>query len=324
MAAANVVVIGNFEDRPPLSQRTLGEHGPVAVFPGEVFPCGERHVESEVCTRRVFIACQQSVVEVAIEVVALVPRHLARLGELSQSEHHVSLVASRLLTLSAGGEVVRQRSVVGPVSVVADGAGILLRIVRIHRQRQAHLVHRCSPVAIGIRRKAVELVEHRQEGPSQHAFGGARVVLRPGRVFVAQQFAGIHKYKTLQTGAERTVVAVDGLQAVGIGANNLHGCCSMRLFARDDVTECVVVGSEEVVLARPFRPAMLPIAGDDVEGSGHLIGCRCLRVGNEFTVRPHCNGVFVLHPLARALNGLAAMQQTGMTECAGAEAGNGE
>ena len=243
MAAANVVVIGNFEDCPPLSQRTLGEHVPVAVFPGEVFPCGERHVESEVCTRRVFIACQQSVVEVAIEVVALVPRHLARLGELSQSEHHVSLVTSRLLTLSASGEVVRQRSVVGPVSVVADGAGILLRIVRVHRLCQAHLVHRCSPVAVGIRRKAVELVEHRQEGPSQHAFGGARVVLRPGRVFVAQQLGGLCKLITIESGSEGIVgVTADGFCGVGPSHQDTHGGFGARLVVFYLPAQGILVG----------------------------------------------------------------------------------
>ena len=301
------MVVGYLEDGPPLAHSALRQYVPVGVLSRQVPPRLEGYGQAQVGTRGVFVARQQPVVQLRIEVVTLAPGHLAGLGQLSESQHDVGLVASALLALPGSSQVVGQRAVVCSVAIVVQGTLVLLPVVAVDGKRHPHLVHRGSPVAVGIGRKAVELIQHRQEGASQHSFRGAGVGLGPSGVFVAEQFAGIHQDEALQGSTERSIVPLDSLQTEGVCANDVQGGSGMGLLASENVEETVVVGRQEIVLAGSLGASVLPVAGDDVKGSGNGVGGRCLRVGDEFPVRAQGYRVLVYYPLACSLDGFPAV-----------------
>ena len=228
----------------------------------------------------------------------------------------MSLVATRLLTLTALSHIVGQGTIIVAVQKIVRSTLILSLVVAIHTDSHSQFARRRTPVAVGIRRLTVELIEHRQECLAKHPFRQLRVLLRPSRPLgVAHQLAGIYEDESLQGSAEWSIVTVDANESLAIRTDNLHRLLRMSLVTVNDEEQRIVVCSKEIVLAWPLGLGMLTIASDYVVRSSHLIVCACLRVRHEFLVRAHRHSVLLRTKASHSLDGFLRMQQAWVVEC---------
>ena len=105
---SHVVVVCHLIDAEELAPLHLPRFGPVAVEACAVGPLTERHFVAEIVACHIFIAGEETVVERSVEVITLVPCHLARLSKVAYAQLCMSLITSCLLTLSGLADVVGQ------------------------------------------------------------------------------------------------------------------------------------------------------------------------------------------------------------------------
>ena len=138
-----VVEMQDLPDRPDLTAAGTGDHRVLligTVLAGAPGVFGERHVLAEVVLRDVLRGLQEAVVVVAVQVVTLVPGHLAERAHLAHSHHRVALVAAGLLPLRESLGVVHERDGVLDRAVaragleVVDGLVVLRAVVAEDRR----------------------------------------------------------------------------------------------------------------------------------------------------------------------------------------------
>ena len=125
----------------------------------------ERYFFPEIVAGGVFEAEKQAVIEAGIKVQSLMPGHLATVAHVRKTELRVLLIATALLALAAGIDVVCEPAVAAAEAVVFERALEGGAVIVIDGDGHHHF-DRCGvPVAIGEGGKVVDdrekyLVKH--------------------------------------------------------------------------------------------------------------------------------------------------------------------
>ncbi len=216
--AADIVVVRYLENRHIAATSPLGNGRPFAVFACDVFPLFERYIFAKVILGNILEAFHQAVVESAVEVVALLPRHLADGCHSSDAKHAVRLVASALLDLPGfTAYIIRYGAVVFGVQVEFDGLVIHLAVVPKYGKRHICLGNDRPPVAVGICFAAIECVHYREKDIAQHGVYFVEVAVGHAVVCMAEHLGGICYLPAFEAGEQGRVVGVgNALESTGI------------------------------------------------------------------------------------------------------------
>ena len=141
---------------------------PVAIEACTVLPCLKGHIVSEVVAGCILQSLHQTVVQCAIEVVALLPCHLAYLTHGPKSQLGMCLVAPGLLALSGLTDIVGERTIVVGIEIGIYGMLVEHAIAQEDTAGHSQAVHDMSPVTIGIGAVGLKLGHHRKHGTLYH------------------------------------------------------------------------------------------------------------------------------------------------------------
>ena len=171
---------------------------------------------------------------------------------------------------------------------VVDGLLIERGVLEQDATGHAAAVDDGSPVAVGIGRVGIKLLDGGQDGAPHHCLpcGG-----HMPRATFSKERHGTHEVEGLY-GAERGVVAVEALQRGGIGIGNAARLLGIVLPFGGLLGRSSPAGRGEccshVLLAAGLRAAILSVAGHHLVRAGHLVFGLCV----ECRQGPRCQGKY--------------------------------
>ncbi len=327
--AVDVVVVDQRPCGPGIALRRGGERGEIEarhIIVHERDRIVGRPRLDQIALGRIFAGGQHAVVIVAIQVDALVPRHLADGGDQRDAEHVVALVASGLLRLAevAGVDIkhhLRDRAIAQALLEVVHSVVEPRAVVAQHRD--GHRGGQAAQVPVGEHGQLAEAAGQRQEHVDHHLLEGGQIGRGPAGI-AAHDFRRVGQLIALQSGGQVAVpVAVGHVDAGERGAprvQNLHGGVGGREVAVDFPLQRVQVGGHGVPLQILDVIAMHAVVAVD-----HRSRPWIPRVAGQVILK---HQVPVIDPwrclgadlLAHAVEVRLGVQQAGMDESAGRSA----
>ena len=161
-----------------------------------------------------------------VEIQALIAGDLRRRSEIAESHQGVMLIASTLLTLARGLDVIDEPTVSFAVEKVINSSLVDGPVIEEDPHSHHGLDHGCIPIAIGSR---IKVLDDREEDLAQH-FGETLSIGRaPLGVTVRDQFRRVHEVNSGNANQKAGIVTLDALQGLSVVIQNLDSLFGVSL-----------------------------------------------------------------------------------------------
>ena len=192
----------------------------------------------------VFEGGSESVPSCFVEIQALIAGDLRRRSEITESHQGVMLIASTLLTLARGPDVIGEPAVSFTAEKVIDPALVDGPVIEEDPYCHHGLDHGCIPIAIGSR---IKVLDDRVENLAQHFCETLSISQTPLSITVRDQFRCVHEVNSGNANQKAGIVTLDPFQGSSVVIQNLDSLVGVSLGSAQRPVESVGVGRYRIV-----------------------------------------------------------------------------
>src|SRR6266567_6762795 len=192
------------------AQRAARRDHVVRVFSRFVVIWNKRHIQSEVIPRYVFKSFKQAIRDRTVQIEPLVPGHFTCIPHVCKAKLGMLLIASTLLALTAGIDVVLKSSITTAMQIVPKS--IVNEIVIFAEDTNGHHALDGGGVPIAVR-KWCGVMKHKKKHEAEEVFRFLRVRITPSSISMSNQLVSVNQPESTERSTENRISATDLLES---------------------------------------------------------------------------------------------------------------